>query len=322
MSDVALSESIPLTPRRSKLLWWRNVMLVMIPLHLIWTGATIGIRPEHWLTDALLLGLALMPGWPRRLSYRCIPFWFSAVLYENFRHIKHWRGAVHVGDLFAAELSWFGVNVSGTNGTERIIWPEYFRRNPSPVLDLLCGFAYLAYLYETVALGFYLFYKDEKRMGWLAWGFLIANVFGMIGYLVYPAAPPWYVELYGLGAAVLTAKPNPAGAARFDELLGINYFTKFYSRSPVVFGAMPSLHVAYPVLAFCVMASKSATWAVSTFVFAVWVAFSAVYLRHHYVFDVAFGALVGFGAFGIVRGLNVLKARKQAEGKDAPCASR
>jgi len=114
----------------------------------------------------------------------------------------------------------------------------------------------------------------------------------MLGYTTYywfPAAPPWYVSLHGLGPANLSVAPNPAGAIRFDELLGTHFFTEMYGRSADVFGAIPSLHVAYPLLSL-LYALELGSLRTFTFVFYAIMCFSAVYLNHHYVLDILWGS--------------------------------
>lgn len=287
----------PTRPRSGEELGvWRWAVLVIFPLHLLVTAMTIGIRFEHVLMDATFIVLAWASPRLRRLSFYCLPMGLTAMAYDNLRFVTHLRGTIHVADLYAADLRWFGLDTEAG----RIILPEYFRRHPNVLLDLVCGFAYLSYLYEIIGLGFYLYFRDESRMSRLAWGFMAVNLMGMATYLIYPAAPPWYVEQYGLGPAVLDAAPSAAGAARFDELLGISYFANFYARNINVFGAMPSLHVAYPVLVFCVVVGMGRAWAITTGLFALLVAFSAVYLRHHYVWDILMGALYGAVAYGAV----------------------
>ena len=112
--------------------------------------------------------------------------------------------------------------------------------------------------------------------------------------MLFPVAPPWYVAQYGLGPAVLEAIPSAAGAARFDELTGIKYFAAFYSRNPNVFGAMPSLHVAYPVIATLAVRDRGVRWWGPIFLLALLVMFSAVYLNHHYIVDVIGGVIAAF----------------------------
>ena len=130
--------------------------------------------------------------------------------------------------------------------------------------------------------------------------FLVVNAMGVITYLVYPAAPPWYVLQYGPGPADLTAPPSPAGTARFDALLGINYFASFYSRNTNVFGAMPSLHAAYPFMVVFYVWNKGWTWRVLAAAFSALVSFSAIYLTHHYILDVLAGMVFAIAAYLVV----------------------
>jgi membrane-associated phospholipid phosphatase len=117
--------------------------------------------------------------------------------------------------------------------------------------------------------------------------------------LTFPAAPPWYVDQYGLGPAHLEAVASAAGAARFDAFFGIHYFASFYARSKDVFGAMPSLHVAYPVVVVLAVWNVRPRWVrVLAVAWAALIAFAAVYLNHHYVIDVIAGVIAAGIAYG------------------------
>jgi len=74
------------------------------------------------------------------------------------------------------------------------------------------------------------------------------------------------------------------GTARFDALI--------YERNPQVFGAMPSLHVAYPLLVVFYTWPRGWKWRVPALCFFVMVSFAAVYLAHHYILDVLAGYAV------------------------------
>src|SRR5262249_47458824 len=121
------------------------------------------------------------------------------------------------------------------------------------------------------------------------WAFLWLNLVGYSTYYWYAAAPPWYVELYGLGPANMNAQANPAGCLRFDALLGTHFFTGMYGRSADVFGAIPSLTIAYRLRA-AYYAFQLGSARVGTVTFYVIMVFSAVYLNHHYVLDVLWGS--------------------------------
>lgn len=260
----------------------------------------IGLRPEHWVSAGAFVVLVLIGGRAFRLALLMMPIPLVLVLYDLSRFTAELRGEVHVADLYFAELRWFGVG----QGADRQLLTDLLAHHTHVVLDFLCGLAYLVYLYVPMLLAVLLFRRHRRTMAVHSWAFLLVNVMGFITYVLYPAAPPWYVAKYGLGPAQLDALPDAAGAARFDALLGIQYFQDFYGRSANVFGAMPSLHTAYPVVGFVSVARLGWRWALPTGAFALLVAFSAVYLQHHYVWDVLMGALYAIVAWAAVQALS------------------
>jgi len=124
----------------------------------------------------------------------------------------------------------------------------------------------------------------------MMWAFFWVNVIGYSTYYWYPAAPPWYVAEHGFGPANLTTPANAAGCVRFDQLLGTQFFSQWYGRSADVFGAIPSLHVAYPFQAVY-YSFKFGRAKVFAALFFLIMCFSAVYLNHHYVLDVLLGVV-------------------------------
>jgi membrane-associated phospholipid phosphatase len=144
-------------------------------------------------------------------------------------------------------------------------------------------------------------------------GFLYVNLVGWTIWLLYPAAPPWYVDLYGTGPAELDVASNPAGLSRLDELVGLPIAAAVYSKSANVFGAMPSLHVAYACFLALVSFGFAGGVRIAAVLFAVITAFAALYLRHHYVLDVLAGAALAVFAFFQVRlSLDMLSRLKKA----------
>src|SRR6266568_2560243 len=97
-------------------------------------------------------------------------------------------------------------------------------------------------------------------------------------------------------------RPGAAAAQRFDALLGTRFFDEMYARGVDVFGAYPSLHVAYPliaaILAFRLAELRWARW--PAVLFFLLMCLSAVYLQHHYVTDVVLGVAYGVAALAAV----------------------
>ena len=92
-----------------------------------------------------------------------------------------------------------------------------------------------------------------------------------------------------------------------DARLGVHYFAGMYGRASDVFGAMPSLHVAYALIVvlegWAVMRNG---WRVASIAFFAAMCFSAVYLDHHWVLDVIAGVIYCIAVVGFARRLTHL----------------
>jgi membrane-associated phospholipid phosphatase len=256
-----------------------------------------GLKADHVFIGSL--GLLDLYNERSRLFLRSFaPFILTGVVYDATRYFyeRGIAGRVHVVEPYDFELAWFGVAGRTLN--------ELFLEHHWPLADLLAGFAYLTYVGEYLALAFLAFWRRRDDVArTLARVFLVVNVMGFVTYFAYPAAPPWYVTKYGFGPARTDIAADPAAATRFDQLLGTNLFDAMYGRSIDVFGAYPSLHVAYPFAAalvvFAVAELRWARWPAVAFFLLV--SFSAVYLQHHYVTDVVLGVLYAGVAVAAVR---------------------
>ena len=227
-----------------------------------------------------------------------LAFMLTGIIYDSLRYTLDWgtAGRIHVAGPYLLDRAWFGIGGQTLN--------EFFAVHHWAIADLISGFAYLAYVAEYLGLGMVLFFTGHIQKAMLfSVGFLAVNLLGFITYFVYPAAPPWYVTAHGLGPAQMNVAPSEGAAHRFDQLLGTHLFENAYSHSVEVFGAIPSLHVAYPlmaaILAFRIRELRWARWPAA--VYAPVMCFSAVYLQHHYVIDVVVGL-----SFGLITVLALL----------------
>ena len=204
-----------------------------------------GPGPEHFLLAGIALVLSLWNDDSRRLALIGLPYLLYALVYDSMRWYADYIRSpiVHVHEPYDFDLRWFGIHGLTPN--------EWLQRNTSAALDLICGLAYTPMLFigESVLLSIYFIAKGKvRRAERFTWIFVIANFIGFACYYIYPAAPPWYVSDHGF-AVDLSVHASPAGAIRFDQLIGIPLMQGFYGKSADVFGAIPSLHVVYPFLA-------------------------------------------------------------------------
>ena len=288
--------------KRAPKLYLFGPMFLLVP-YLAAMGLTVGNRPEQFGIAALVLGLCFWSDATRALFKNLFAFLVFGLVYdlthltEPLVRYLH----VHIAEPYDFDKLHFGI----ATATGVLTPNEYFDLHHWAWVDFVTGTAYIIFIYWSLAFAVYLaLFRREpelkavlRRFGWV---FCAVNIVGFATYYLYPAAPPWYAAHYGFGVPDFAhITPSPAAAIRWDQLTGLHYFSGFYGRSADVFGASPSLHVAYPMLVF-VYGRRVGNLAldVANFLFYLLVCFAAVYLQHHYVLDVLIGtgyALVGVG---------------------------
>ena len=255
-----------------------------------------GPGPEHFLLAGIALVLSVWNDDSRRLALIGLPYLLYALVYDSMRWYADYIRSpiIHVHEPYDFDLHWFGIHGLTPN--------EWLQQHTSAPLDLVCGLAYtpMFFIGESVLLSIYFIAKGKvRRAERFTWIFVISNLIGFAFYYIYPAAPPWYVSDHGF-AVDLSVHASPAGAIRFDQLIGIPLMQGFYGKSADVFGAIPSLHVVYPFLALIY------GWYLRRFrliaaVYFLLVCFAAVYLNHHYLVDIFLGLAIALAVMAVVR---------------------
>jgi inositol phosphorylceramide synthase catalytic subunit len=282
------------SPKRPKtwamvvvLAFWAWVVLMLV------RGA---VRWDHVAVAVFATALAFGPPRARRLLRGVLPLGLVGLSYDAMRFVEHVgvsESTVRVCDLRALELRWFGI----TSGGQRMTLHDWLQPRATPYFDVLCAIPYGAFLVVVFGYCLYLFVRDFEAEQRFAWAFLGVNLVGFVTYHIYPAAPPWYFHRYGCAVDLTAAASAGPNLARVDAMLGVPYFAGLYGRASDVFGAFPSLHVAYPTLMLAI------GWRVQgplgralLALFLVWMSISAVYLDHHWVIDIVAGIAYGLAA--------------------------
>lgn len=289
-------------------LWWsgQSWRHRLLPIALAVAGCAPffvlnGLRSDHILAFAFMLALHYAGPRLQPVFELLFPLFLTAVIYDSQRfYADILRGPVHVQEPYFFDRHFFGITLAdGTIATPN----EWWQLHTCAPLDFLTGLAYIIFVpmfvLTVVYFRFWLGRQGASRLraaeiqaqsGQIMWAFFWVNMLGYATYYLYAASPPWYVALYGLTAPVNLQEPaNLAGCVRFDELVGIPFFREWYGRSTDVHGAVPSLHVAYPLQTVYYAYKFGAARTIST-AFYLLMCFSAVYLNHHYILDLVWGS--------------------------------
>lgn len=274
----------PTTSKEKKEL---TFFLGFILLYVLWIYFFVGFRDDHYWFVGIWLVLFFSSRKSRNFLFTfgyLIIYW---ILYDSMRLYPNYLfNEVNILEPYVIEKQWFGVNMDGI----RMTWNEYFQQNTNKLLDFITGIFYFSWVTVPFAYCIYLFFKKEKEIlvGFTI-SFLLVNFIGWILYYLYPAAPPWYYELYG-DVFIPETVGHAGGLLRFDAIVGSPFFEDMYAKGSSVFGAVPSLHAAFPILLTYFSLKRRNPILTLLFVLTIigiW--FGAVYTNHHYILDLILG---------------------------------
>ena len=130
---------------------------------------------------------------------------------------------------------------------------------------------------------------------------LLANVIGLVGYVVLPTAPPRMFPDFGFDDTL-------------SQFASLNHGSGLVSILGNPYAAMPSLHAADALIVGVVLFAVCRNWFAKVFwaLWPAWVWFSVIATGNHFWLDVAAGVLVAVVALGVVYGRPVRRLRLRA----------
>lgn len=135
-------------------------------------------------------------------------------------------------------------------------------------------------------------------------GLGIQNIAGVLTHLLVPCAPPWFITLYGENKTPSYDMPGyAAGLTRVKYATGTHLVDKGFHASPIVFGAVPSLHLAMAVMCsfYICYYSRWTAVKVASLAFVVLQWWATIYLDHHWRLDLLVGMLYTITTFTIMK---------------------
>jgi membrane-associated phospholipid phosphatase len=240
-------------------------------------------------------------GWPSLRDWA--PFVTVALAYELIRVVGPVLiRNVHIGEILAVERSL----LDGHVGSELL--QAWLRPAGAETVGLIATAFYVAHSVLPIVIAA-IFWRFARRTfyDFLA-AFVLLSLAAFATYILLPVAPPWWAAAAGhlIDAAGRPLVGHLEGGAlqTIVASAGLNGHAlsalAFGDISPDPVAAFPSLHAAYPFLAYLFVrqVSHRAAWVMLAYTVAVW--FSIVYLGDHYVVDIAGGILFATVAWAFV----------------------
>jgi hypothetical protein len=226
-----------------------------------------------------------------------IPFIAVFFAYELMRGYADKFGLpIHVLDVISLE------RIIGFGGLPTTMLQSLHQggANTSDGLATISVAFYFMHFPLPLAIGFLLWIRQRRVYYDFVAALIILSMAAFVTYLLLPVAPPWWAEKNGLVTGVLHLRD--IGFHGLAGFFGFNvdryiYSEGIYGISPNDVAAFPSLHAAYPFLAFLFArrAFGRAGWLMAIYTACIW--FAIVYLGEHWVVDIIGGVVYASAAY-------------------------
>lgn len=190
------------------------------------------------------------------------------------------------------------------------IWPvlnidQFFAQPLSVPKDLTAWFFYvLGHITFPILTAVWLYvFQPQGAVKAFSFALGFQNIAGVCTHLLFPNAPPWFIHMYGPDAEADYEMPGyAAGLTRVDVALGTHMHSKGFHKSPIVFGAFPSLHsaMAFQVCLFIWYYARSKLLRAAGIAFVCIQWWATIYLDHHFRIDLIAGATYALISFSLM----------------------
>jgi hypothetical protein len=282
---------------------WQLAVTLCVLAYLALGAMTHTLKTYHWFLLLAIPGAIFAAERGRRFFMDWLPLFAFWLGYDRLRLIQPFLlSRVVVEAPYKLEVWLFGWLFAGQTPPHALrAWlgahpGEFFAQ----VISLSAQLIYLSHIFIFPLLMLFWWLRSawfgDSREIFVRHlkAFTALNALAILTYLLMPVAPPWWVSLHAHAqpTAELVAQTNIAAA--MDGTL----IQKMIATAPMWFGAVPSLHGAYPVLFFLLALRKRNNLLLAIIALygaAMWL--STVALNQHYIIDLLAGAGFAFAAF-------------------------
>jgi len=291
---------------------WKIYILIGVIVYFIVINQFIHVRPDHIFLALVIFSFVLGKERAKRFLLDWSPFIFFWIAYDMMRGVADSvLGRINVVLPYRVELAVFGPFFGGKVPA---FWFQQFRQAYEGTLlrnivSLVAANFYTLHFAAPLLLGWVFWHTLEDRKTFYRFVYTLTVLDGMalLTFMLYPAAPPWYVYNYGFTQPALGASYWGMSAGSLldvDRLLGVHFFATLWDAyNANHFAAIPSLHGAYPMVIAFFAYRRLRRGLVPLVAYPVLTWFAAVYLNQHYIIDLIIGAGYAFIAYQIVERL-------------------
>lgn len=249
------------------------------------------MSPDLFVVLALVVAVVLGRTWLFLRDW--LPFAAIFLAWESMRGMADELGTtVHSDDVIALERFFFFGRIPSVE-----LQRAFHTAGSVNLLDLATTFLYVAHFALPLVVAFVFWMLERTLFYRYLLALMLMSFAAFLCYLLIPVAPPRFSGAFGEALPVVDIARDTFTRLRFAPVTTWLYGS--ISGNPVA--AFPSLHSAYPLLAYLFARDR---WPRASLVLLAWSAaiwFAVVYLGHHYVIDVVAGILFAIGAYAALQ---------------------
>jgi membrane-associated phospholipid phosphatase len=278
-----------------------RLVVVTLTVYLLVMVAIVTVRGVWVTPDVLAVFIALgaiLIGRGVLFIRDWLPFVAILLAWEAMRGLADGFGmAVHSDDVIAVEQLLFFGSVPTV-----ILQEAFFRAGTVAWYDVFLSLLYGAHFAFPIVIAWVFWLRDRGMYFRFVASLMIMALAGFVLYVLIPVAPPRFSADYGsLNLGIHDVMKETL--TRLDQLPLASWTYANISPNPVA--AFPSLHAAFPVLAFLFVRRRFPRVAIGVALYTALMWYAIVYLGHHYVVDIIGGVALAVGTYWLVihRGL-------------------
>ncbi len=262
----------------------------------VWRGAYF--TPDRWAILLFITAIAL--GQWKAFLRDWIPVVLLIFGYEFMRGIAYQfiqdrHSNIHLTELIDADRFMFFGHLPTLWLQEKLYVPGVIHW-----YDVLAMVMYIMHFVFPLIFAFILWIESKERFWYFSISFLLMTYLGFTIYLLYPAAPPWMADQWGVIHGVQLPFDQVFQALVPHQYNNLNMVQIWNEASGDPVAAMPSLHAAYPwmTMLFAVKFFGKKGLVFVPYNAALW--FTVIYLGQHWVIDIIGGIALSTLTFALM----------------------
>ena len=235
--------------------------------------------------------IAVMLGRGKAFIRDWAPFLLIFLAWEAMRGIANQFGATVQSDSIIAVARFIGFG-----HVLPVLLQQTFYHHPNiGPLEITMAAVYAAHFVLPLAVAFILWLRQRTAYYHYVIALMLMSLAQFVTAVLMPVAPPRFSGQYGEALPIVDIGGEVA------HQVGIGVISWAYNTliaNPVA--AFPSLHAAYPILAFLFLRRYWPRWSYLMLVYSAVVWFAIMYLGHHYLVDALGGLIYALVSYWVV----------------------